>query len=137
MRIADMPEFKNRKQVLTCNPTDTVYDAVVSMTYKHFGAIAVTDKDKLIGIFTERDLLVRVVGQGRDVETTKITDVMSTGIETASAHDSVILCMGRMNHGRFRHMPVIDDNNQLIGMLSQRDFIAFTMRELLENPSKK
>lgn len=132
MHIADMPEFKNRKQVLTCKPDDTVYDVVVMMAFKHFGAVAVTDDDKLVGIFTERDLLVRVVGQGRDVESTKISDVMSKGIETATAHDSALLCMGRMNHGRFRHMPVTDNNGKLTGMLSQRDFIAFTMRELKE-----
>ena len=133
MHIADMPEFKNRKKVLACSPEDTVYDAVVSMTYNHFGAIAVTDKDKLVGIFTERDLLARVVGQGRDVEKTKISDVMSKAIETATEKDSVLLCMGRMDHGRFRHMPVVDNENRLIGMLSQRDFIAFTVRQLKEN----
>ena len=51
MRIADMPEFQNRTQVLTCGPDDTVYDAVVSMTYKHCGAVAITIKDKLVGVF--------------------------------------------------------------------------------------
>ncbi|MCB9982901.1 MAG: CBS domain-containing protein [Rhodospirillales bacterium] len=136
MHIADMPEFKNRKQVLTCRPEDTVYDVVVSMTYKHFGAAAVVKNDELVGIFTERDLLVRVVGQGRDIENTQIADVMSSGIETATTNDSALLCMGRMNHGRFRHMPVVDSDGKLIGMLSQRDFIAFTMRELLEDSSK-
>jgi len=131
MQIADMPEFKNRTQVLTCSPDDSVYDAVVAMTYRRCGAIAIIDnKDKLAGIFTERDLLARVVGQGRDVESTKIEDVMSKNIETATINDSVTLCMGRMDHGRFRHIPVVDSENKLIGMLSQRDFIAHTMREL-------
>ena len=64
MQIADMPEFQNRTKVLTCGPDETAYEAVVAMTYRHCGAVAVTEKDKLIGIFTERDLLARVVGQG-------------------------------------------------------------------------
>lgn len=132
MKIADMAEFKNRTQVLTCSPTDTVYDAVVSMTYKHCGAVAVTEKEKLVGIFTERDLLARVVGQGRDVETTQVSEVMTRNIETATTHDSVTLCMGRMNHGRFRHIPVVDDGDKLLGILSQRDFIAYTMRTLTQ-----
>jgi len=130
MRIAELPEFQNRSQVLTCGPNQTALEAVVNMAHKHYGAIAVTEKDKLLGIFTERDLLTRVVGQGRDVETTKIRDVMSTKVETATPSDSVNLCMGRMNHGRFRHMPVVDENHKLIGMLSQRDFIAHIMREM-------
>jgi len=132
MKIEDMQEFKNRTQILACEPSETVYEAVVSMTYKHCGAIAVTEKNKLIGIFTERDLLARVVGQGRDVESTQISEVMTRNIETASPQDSVVLCMGRMNHGRFRHIPVIDEEQNLLGMLSQRDFIAYTMRVLSE-----
>ncbi len=137
MKIADIPEFKNRTKVLTCAPSDTIYDAVVSMTYRQCGAIAVTEKDKLVGIFTERDLLARVVGQGRDVESTPISEVMSQNIETATEHDSAILCMGRMDHGRFRHIPVVDHDGNLIGMLSQRDFVAYTVRTLKEDSEKK
>lgn len=128
MRISEMPEFQNRTQVLTCSPDSTVYDAVVSMTYRRCGAIAITEKEKLIGIFTERDLLARVVGQGRDVEDTLLSSVMSVNIETARPEDSVALSMGRMEHGGFRHMPVIDNDRNLIGMLSQRDFMSFAMR---------
>ena len=132
MRIADMPEFQNRTQVVACTPDETVYDAVVAMTFKHCGAVAITEKDKLVGVFTERDLLARVVGQGKDVESVKISEVMTVNVETATPHDSALLCMGRMDHGRYRHMPVVDDAGKLVGMLSQRDFIAFTMRELKE-----
>ena len=127
MHISDMPEFQNRTQVLSCKPDDSVYDAVVAMTYRRCGAIAVTEDENLIGIFTERDLLARVVAQGRDVEKTKISEVMSTNIETAMSTDSLLLSMGRMNHGGFRHMPVASNEGKLIGMLSQRDFIAYTM----------
>ncbi len=136
MKIADLPEFKNRTKVLSCAPSDTVYDAVVAMTYKKCGAIAVTENDKLIGIFTERDLLARVVGQGRDVESTQVSEVMSQNIETATPQDSVVLCMGRMSHGRFRHLPVVDSEGQLSGMLSQGDFVAYTIRVMKEDLEK-
>lgn len=135
MQVSEMPEFQNRTQVLTCGPNETVYDAVVAMTFRRCGAIAIVEKEKLIGIFTERDLLARVVGQGRDVESTNISDVMSVNIETAQPNDSAILCMGRMEHGGFRHMPVIDDKNNLIGMLSQRDFLSYTMNRLKDKIS--
>lgn len=127
MHISDMPEFQNRTQLLTCGPDDTIYNAVVAMTYRRCGAIAVTENETLAGIFTERDLLTRVVGQGRDVETTKIRKVMSTNIETAAPQDSAALSIGRMNHGGFRHLPIIDSDGTLLGMLSQRDFLSYTM----------
>lgn len=136
MHIEDMPQFQNRTQILTCAPDETVYGAVVAMTYRRCGAIAVTEKDKLVGIFTERDLLSRVVGQGRDVESTPIHKVMSANIETALPSDSASLCMGRMNHGGFRHMPVVDKTGKLIGMLSQRDFLSYTMSCLSDRITK-
>ena len=137
MKLSEIPEFKNRTKVLTCSPNDTVLDAVVSMTYKQCGAVAVTKNDKLVGMFTERDLLSRVVGQGRDVESTKISEVMTKNIETATEHDSAILCMGRMSHGRFRHLPVVDDKGELLGMFSQGDCVAYTMRVLKDDLEKK
>lgn len=134
MQIADMPEFQNRTQTLTCSPDETVYDAVVAMTYRRCGAIAVTENKMLAGIFTERDLLARVVGQGRDVESTRVRDVMSTKIETAQPSDSASSCMGRMGHGGFRHMPIVDSDGTLIGMLSQRDFLSYTIGCLTDKP---
>ena len=77
-------------------------------------------------------MLTRVVGQGRDVETTVVGDVMTGTVETAFTTDSASLCMGRMNHGRFRHMPVVDKEGNLAGMLSQRDFLSYAMREVFE-----
>jgi CBS domain-containing protein len=133
MRIADLPEFRNRTKVLSCSPDDTIYYAVVSMTYRRCGAIVVlNDKGKLAGMFTERDLLSRVVAQGCDVESTKVSQAMTINVETASQHDSVVLTMGRMSHGGFRHMPVVDDKGTLLGMLSNTDFAAYTIREMMD-----
>ena len=115
MHIADMPEFLNRKKVLSSDPDATVYDAVVAMTHARCGAIAVTVKERLVGIFTERDLLSRVVAQGHNVEKTKISEVMTNNLETAMPKDSTLHCMGRMDHGRYRHIPVVDDKGALIG----------------------
>ncbi len=132
MRIADLHEFKNRTKVLSCHPDETVYNAVVSMTHRRCGAIVVVDNDgKLLGIFTERDLLSRVVANGRDIETTQISDVMSTNLETVTPKDSVALTMGRMSHGRFRHVPVVDDAGVMLGILSQTDFVSYTVRDIM------
>ena len=137
MRICDLPEFINRTQLLTCGPEETVYEAVVAMANKHCGAIVITDNGqpggKLLGIFSERDLLGRVVAHGEDIESAKVKDYMTSLIETATPQDSVVLSMGRMSHGRFRHLPVVDEQNNILGMMSQGDFMAFALREKLKD----
>lgn len=136
MRICDMPQFINRTKLLTCGAEDTVYEVVVLMANKRCGAIVVTDdgtpEGKLAGIFSERDLLARVVAHGKDIESVKVKDFMTSSIETASPKDSVVLSMGRMSHGRFRHMPILDDEGKLLGMISQGDFMAYALREKLK-----
>ena len=136
MRICDLPEFINRTKLLTCAPDETVYGAVVSMANKHCGAIVVTEngkpESKMLGIFTERDLLSRVFAHGEDIETVKVSQFMTKNIETAGPTDSAILSMGRMSHGRFRHLPVLDEQGNLLGMFSQGDFMAFALREKLK-----
>lgn len=134
MKISDMPEFKNRTKVLTCGPDETVYDAVVAMSQRHCGSIIVVDEDdNMIGIFTERDLLARVVANGCDIEKIAVGEVMSTNIETASSDASILLTMGRMHHGRFRHVPVVSDKGKLLGILSQNDFVAHSLRVMTED----
>lgn len=136
MRICDLPEFVNRTKLLTCKPDETVYGAVVAMANKRCGAIVVTENGqhdgKLVGIFTERDLLGRVVAHGEDIETVTVAQFMTSNIETASPKDSAVLSMGRMSHGRFRHLPIVDEEHNLLGMVSQGDFVAFTLREKLK-----
>lgn len=131
MKIIDMPEFRNRNSILSCGPDKTIYAAVKEMGHKQCGSILVISKGKLCGIFTERDLLMRVVSNDCDIKKTKIKDVMTAMPETAKAEDPVTECLGRMSQGRFRHMPVVDDHAKVIGMLSQRDFVTYTFGDAL------
>lgn len=131
MQIIDMPEFKNRNTILSCDPDETIHSAVTAMAQKNCGSILVIKNNKLRGIFTERDLLLRVVANDYDVKKTKISEVMSKNLETAKTDDKVSDCLGRMSHGRFRHMPILDEKGKVTGMLSQRDFVAYTMSDIL------
>jgi len=131
MKIIDMPEFKNRNSILSCSPNKTIYAAVKDMNQKKCGSILVINKGKLCGIFTERDLLTRVISNDYDTKKTKVSEVMTSAPETAKAEDAVTECLGRMSQGRFRHMPIVDDKDKVIGMLSQRDFVTYTFRDAL------
>ncbi len=131
MRIIDMPEFKDKKEVLSFETTTPLKDAINEMAERNYGACLVTSKGTLVGIFTERDILRKVVaGKGVDLAKAKLKDVMSTELKTAKEKDMVADCLRRMSQGRFRHMPVVDDKGKILGMLSQGDFVAFTMSDI-------
>lgn len=131
MQIKDMPEFRDKSHVMSFEEDTLLYEAVNAMAKKNYGACLVTRKDKLIGIFTERDLLRKVVPDALDVKKTLLKDVMTKSVKTAKTDDSIAECMRRMSQGRFRHLPVVDDSNNILGMLSQGDFVAFTMSDIM------
>lgn len=136
MRIMDMPEFRDKSQVLTYDIAVSVCDAVDSMAENNYGAVLVTENGKLAGIFTERDLLRRVAASRLDLSTIKLSDVMSSDLKTARADDDVADCLRRMSQGRFRHMPVVNESGDILGMLSQGDFVALTLSDALYRASE-
>lgn len=135
MKLSDMPEFRDKQHVLSFDQSDSVETAVTKMAELNYGAVVVTKNGKLTGIFTERDILRRVVAKGLDIKKTALKDVMSTELKTARTNDLIADCLRRMSQGRFRHMPVIDESDEVIGMLSQGDFVAFTMSDIVRRLS--
>lgn len=131
MKIIDMPEFRDKSEVLTFDESAKVCDAVEIMAQKNYGAVLATKNGKLSGVFTERDLLRRIAACELDLKGLKLKDVMTKNVKTASVNDSVTDCMRRMSQGRFRHLPIVNDKGKVIGMLSQGDFVAFTMGDLI------
>ncbi len=131
MKISDIPEFHDKNEVLTFEETQPVCDAVDAMALNNYGAVLITNKGKLSGIFTERDLLRKIAACRLDLTNLKLKDVMTANPKTANINDSVTDCMRRMSQGRFRHMPVVDDKGKIIGLLSQGDFVAFTLSDVM------
>lgn len=129
MRITDMPEFVDKKEVFTLTKTMTISEAAKALAEKNYGAAPVVEKGKLIGIITERDFQNRVLAQDKDPKKTKVADIMTKDPKTASGSEKVLDVMRRMSQGRFRHMPIVDDKGKLIGMLSQGDMTALTLSE--------
>lgn len=136
MRITDMPEFHDKRKVLTLTGDETVFEAAKAMTEVLYGSVVIIDsKRKILGIFTERDLL-KTIGRGMDCNKVKIKDVMSTDINVAKASDDIANSLRRMNQGRFRHLPIVDEHGHLIGMMSQGDFVAYTWPQLVHRLSQ-
>ena len=131
MRISDMPEFRDKSHILSFEKDIKIAEAVDQMSQRNYGAVLITDQGKLCGIFTERDLLRRVAASRIDIEKTPISEVMTSNLKTAKVDDMVSDCLRRMSQGRFRHMPVIEKDGTLRGMLSQGDFVAYTMSDAI------
>ena len=130
MKITEIPEFKDKKELLILKSTETVEAAAKQMTKYNYGATVVVDNNKLSGIFTERDLLVKVVAEGKNYKSAIIADFMTKKVKTANLDDDVYDSMRRMSQGRFRHLPIVDDKGAVIGMVSQGDFVAITWTQL-------
>ena len=107
-----------------CLPTDTAFDAAQLMKSEDVGPIPiVSDKQtkKLEGILTDRDLALKVVAEGLDPKTTKIEEIMSTGINTCGPDDDLKDVLESMEANHVRRIPIVDENNRLVGIIAQAD----------------
>ncbi len=87
------------------------------------GAVAVANDNTLVGIFTERDLMIRVVLKDKDPKTTQVGDVMTANCTSAKKDMSMGEALQIMTEKHFRHLPVIDNDNQVLGLLSIRNLL--------------
>ena len=132
MRIMDRPEFKNKPRPLSLPGDTTVADAVARMSAKNYGSVIVDDgSGGIAGIVTERDIMKRLVNEGRDPNTTMLTDIMTSDIRVARSDDSVVDWLRAMSNERFRRLPVVDENGKLVSMMTQGDFVSYTWPDLM------
>ena len=115
--------------VIAVLPSDTVRQAVRKMIEANVGCLLVAEDEKTIGIFTERDLLRRVVGEGRDPETTRISEVMSSPVKSCEPSGDVNDCFDLLTTENFRHLAVLD-NTEPVGVISLRD-VTLTLRQMV------
>ncbi len=108
--------------VLSISPTESVFDAIKLMGDKGIGALIVMDGDALAGIVTERDYARKVILKGRSSHETPVKDIMTAGVFTTSADQTVDSCMNVMTNKRIRHLPVVDDG-KVTGMVSIGDLV--------------
>lgn len=108
------------RNVFSVLPTISVAEAVAEMNRHRVGSVLVIDAGRLIGIFTERDVLRRIVGAGVDPRTTVVADVMTAGVITISPESTIEETMVLFTEKRCRHLPVVD-SGQLVGTISIGD----------------
>jgi CBS domain-containing protein len=106
--------------IIAVPDSTTVRDAVAKMAEANVGCLLVETNDKAIGIFTERDLLRRVVGEGKNPDSTMISEVMSSPVSSCKPSDDVEECFKILSSKNFRHLLVLD-NEEPVGVISLRD----------------
>ena len=119
------------QELLWASGSTHVSDAARMMKRRQVGAITVVEAGKLVGIFTERDALFRVVAEGRDPTTTPIAEVMTPNPRTISPDKPFASALHMMHEGRFRHVPVVDENERPIGMISARDAMGPELEQFI------
>lgn len=107
--------------VISIASTATVLDAARMMNDRKIGALVVIDEDHLMGIFTERDIMQRVVAEQRDPAGTKVANVMTTVVVCATPETTTDEMARVMREKRVRHLPVVDEHQKIIGMVSIGD----------------
>ena len=116
------------RRVVTIDENHTVLDAATLMAEEFVGSALITSSSKITGIFTERDLMMRVVGKKRDPELAKIKDVMTQDMVTVSPKDTASYCLNLMKEHRCRHLLVFD-GDEFMGIVSLRDMVTLLMEE--------
>jgi CBS domain-containing protein len=125
MRICDLIKNQETHQA---DLSQTVLEAVRTMVEHNIGAVPVVHNNKLVGIFSERDLMKRVVAEGMDPTRTCLAEVMTDDPLTVSLNEDLESCMTLMRRHSFRHLPVCHDG-QVVGMVSLRDILLHDLNE--------
>jgi CBS domain-containing protein len=118
-----VPDVIGQQQLVMLPSSATVREAAICMSDRQVGAVLITRDGALEGIFTERDLLHRVVAPGRDPDATRLVEVMTKNPDTIEHDDYAIEALSLMSERGYRHLPVLD-NGRLVGIVSRRDFLG-------------
>ncbi len=138
---APLSELPVREAVVLATES-TVTEAMRAMQREHRGCVLVTDDgtraSKLVGIFTERDVLNRIVDRGKNPATLALSEVMTTDPDVLSVKSTIAYALNKMSVGGFRHVPVVDDDHRPALVVSVRDIVEYLVaafpREVLNLP---
>lgn len=120
--MRQIAELIENQVLLVIDPELTVRSAAERMAERNIGAVAVVDSGRLAGVFSERDILSRVVARGLSSEATTVGEVMSKDLVVAEPEENIDSALQKMHSIRARHLPVVRDG-KLVGMISIRDLL--------------
>ena len=129
--MTPVKHLKVRKP-LTINICKSVSDVVELMQKKEVGCILIVKDSMLAGIITERDILTKGIGKGKELTKMKVEDIMTPDPESFEPEDSIAVIINAMEVGGYRHIPVVDERNIPIAVVSVKDIIGFIAEHFSE-----
>ena len=124
--LKQMLAAKNRPLAVV-TPNDSVYHALSLMAMHDVGALLVLEDEQLVGIFSERDYARKLILQGKSSKETLAREIMSDKVAYATPGATVDECMALMTEKRFRHLPVLSEDNEVVGIISIGDLVKATI----------
>jgi CBS domain-containing protein len=106
-------------------PVVSVRYAIEAMNEHRTGCVLVAEDDRLVGIFTERDVLTKIAGQEADIDTMTVAEVMTPDPECLTLEDGIAYALNMMSVGGFRHIPLVDSSHCPTGIVAMRDVVDF------------
>lgn len=124
--MENVKEILANREIFTVNKGMSIKDVVLYMADKGVGLVPVMDEGKLVGVFSERDLVKRVIAKGKSLENTKVDDVMSTKLIIADINEANESVLAKMKEANTRHILIIE-NEKLVGVLAMRDLLELDL----------
>jgi CBS domain-containing protein len=115
------------RQLAVVSPRDTVFHALTVMSANNVGALLVLDGEQLVGVFSERDYARKIILQGKSSKETSVSEIMSDKVAYVTPAATLDGCMALMTEKHFRHLPVLNDDGGVVGMISIGDLVKETI----------